>query len=327
MLDVLLGLVVEGVKDLFHSEVGHNMMHAAVHNVCHAVNHASNSGQNKSVKKKSSVKKRRAEKGIAYSGRKTPNIKIAKSRVNAKKKGKNQMNGLLFKASFALCKALRKAGPQVMGREIADIVDKHSIGASAAALGSAWIPGAGGAVATVAAAGFVWSMYVRINSKIGVPFSKNILKSLATAISANLASSVVGSVVVASALSFIPGLGNIGASVIMAAVAFSLTWSCGLVYLKVLTRFAEANIDFDTVDEDDLKTVADEVLAEEDIKEMMKQAKDQFKKAKARGAIRKGAKEIALEGKTLQKRKSGSAVKRTASAKSKITTRSRRSKK
>lgn len=38
MLDVLLGLVVEGVKDLFHSEVGHNMMHAAVHNVYHAVN-------------------------------------------------------------------------------------------------------------------------------------------------------------------------------------------------------------------------------------------------------------------------------------------------
>lgn len=240
------------------------------------------------------------------------------------------MNGLLiYKASYALCKALHKKGPQVMGREIADIVEKHSIGASAAALGVAWLPGAGSTAALAASAGFVWSMYFRINSKIGVPFSKNIIKSVATAIGANLAAGAASTVFFSTVLSLpcFLGLGNVAASAIMASVSFALTWSCGLVYLKVLTRFAEANIDFDTVDEDDLKTVADEVLAEEDVKKMMKQAKDQFKKAKARGAIRKGAKEIALEGKTLQKRKSGSAVKRTASAKSKITTRSRRSKK
>ena len=236
------------------------------------------------------------------------------------------MNGLLFKASFALCKALHKAGPQVMGREIADIVEKHSIGASAAALGSAWLPAAGSTAALAASAGFVWSMYFRISSRIGVPFSKNILKSVATAMCTNLASSAISYVVVASALSLIP-FGGFASSVIMATVAFSLTWSCGLVYLKVLTRFAESNIDFDTVDEDDLKIVADEVLAEEDVKEMMKQAKAQFKKAKARGAIRKGAKEIALEEKIPRRSKSGSSAKRTAPTKSKASTRSRRSKK
>ena len=90
MLDLLFGLVVEGVKDLFHSEVGHNMMHAAVHKACHAVNHASNSRQNKSIKKKSNTKKRRAKKDVVYSDRKIPTVKIAKSRSNTKKKGKTK---------------------------------------------------------------------------------------------------------------------------------------------------------------------------------------------------------------------------------------------
>ena len=197
------------------------------------------------------------------------------------------VEGLLGKAAFALCKALHKTGPQVMGQEIASIVEKHSIGAAAAGRGVAWLPGAGATAAMAASAGFVWSMYFRINSKIGVPFAKNILKSVATAIGANLVASVISSVVVSSALSFIPGLGNIAASALMAGVAFSLTWSCGLVYLKVLTRFAEANVDFDNVSEEDLKAMAKDVLARENIKEMMKQAKSQYKEAKARGDINK----------------------------------------
>ena len=72
-----------------------------------------------------------------------------------------------------------------------------------------------------------------------------------------------------------------------AGVAFSLTWSCGLVYLKVLTRFAEANVDLGKVGEEDLKAMAKDVIAKENVKEMMKQAKNRFKEAKERGDIRK----------------------------------------
>lgn len=199
------------------------------------------------------------------------------------------VEGLLGKAAFALCKALHKAGPQVLGAEIAGIVEKHSIGAAATGLGVAWLPGAGATAALAASAGFVWSMYFRINSKIGVPFSKNILKSVATAVCTNLVASAISSVVISSALSLIPGLGNIAASALMAGVVFSLTWSCGLVYLKVLTRFAETNVDLNNVSEEDLKAMAKDVLAKENVKEMMKQAKAQFKEAKARGDIRKDA--------------------------------------
>lgn len=199
------------------------------------------------------------------------------------------VEGLLGKAAFALCKALHKAGPQLLGQEIAGIVEKHSIGAAAAGLGVAWLPGAGATAALAASAGFVWSMYFRINSRIGVPFSKNILKSVGTAIAANLVASVVSSIVVGSVLSFIPGIGNLAASVLMTGVLFALTWSCGLVYLKVLTRFAEANVDFNNVSEEDLKSMAKDVIAKENVKEMMKQAKAEFKAAKARGDIKKDA--------------------------------------
>ena len=199
------------------------------------------------------------------------------------------VEGLLGKAAFALCKALHKAGPQVLGSEIAGIVEKHSIGAAAAGLGVAWLPGAGSTAALAVCAGFVWSMYFRINSKISVPFSKNILKSVGTAIATNLVASVISSLVISATLSLFPGIGSVAASAVMAGVSFSLTWSCGLVYLKVLTRFAETNVDFKNVSEEDLKAMAKDVLAKENVKEMMKQAKAQFKEAKARGDIRKDA--------------------------------------
>jgi len=194
---------------------------------------------------------------------------------------------LIGKAAVALCKALHKSGPTILGQEIAGIVEKHSIGAAATGLGAAWLPGVGATAALAASAGFVWSMYYRINTKIGIPFSKNILKSLGTAIATNLVASAVSSVVISTALSFLPGIGNLAASMLMAGVVFSLTWSCGLVYLKILTRFAEANVDLNNVSEDDLKQMAKDVIDKENVKEMMKQAKQQFKEAKARGDISK----------------------------------------
>jgi len=46
----------------------------------------------------------------------------------------------VVRAAYALCKALHKNGADVLGREIADVVNKHSIGSAAAGLGVAWLP-------------------------------------------------------------------------------------------------------------------------------------------------------------------------------------------
>lgn len=201
------------------------------------------------------------------------------------------MSNVLIKAAVKICLAMHKSGAEAMGREISGIVEKHSIGASVAALGVAWLPGAGATAATAACAGFVWSMYYRINAKLGVPFHKNILKSVATAIGTNLAGAAVGTLVLSTVLSF-TGIGNVGSSFLMAGVSYAITFSSGLVYLKVLERLADAKVDFENVSEEELKATAQDVLAHEDIKGMMKEAKSQFKEAKARGDIRKGGGEV-----------------------------------
>lgn len=197
------------------------------------------------------------------------------------------LDQLLIKSAVRLCVALHKKSPQILGEELAGIVEKHAIAVAVAGLGTAWLPGVGATAAMLTSAGFVWSMYVRISSRIGLPFSKHILKSVATAIGTNIVSSIASSVIIGSALSFIPGLGSIGASALMAGVVFSLTWTSGIVYFKVLTRFCEAGVNFEKVSEEDLKLMAKEVVDQEDIKAMMKQAKSQFKEAKARGDIKK----------------------------------------
>lgn len=202
------------------------------------------------------------------------------------------MSNVLIKAGFVLCAALHKSGAETMGKEIAAIVEKHAIGASVAALGMAWLPGAGSTAAMAAGAGFIWSMYYRINAKLGIPFAKNVLKSVATAIGTNLAASVVSSLAISTAISFIPGLGSIGADLIMAGICYALTFSSGLIYLKVLARLANAKADFSNIGEAELKATAKDVMAHEDIKGMMKEAKSQFKEAKARGDIRKGGGDV-----------------------------------
>lgn len=201
-------------------------------------------------------------------------------------------NNLLVKAGFALCVAMHQSGAEAMGKKIATIVEKHAIGTSAAALGSAWLPGVGSSASMVACAGFIWSMYYRINTQLGIPFAKNILKSVATAIGTNLAAGAVGALAISSAFSFIPGLGSIGASMIMAGTCYATTFASGLVYLKVLTRLAQSNADFSNIGEAELKATAKEVMDHEDIKGMMKEAKSQFKEAKERGDIRKGGGEV-----------------------------------
>lgn len=201
------------------------------------------------------------------------------------------MSSTLMKIAVKLCRELHKSGAEAMGREIAGIVEKHSIGASVSALGTAWLPGAGSTAAMAACAGFVWSMYFRINAKLGVPFHKNILKSVATAIGTNLAGAAVGTLALSTVLSF-TGFGNVGSSLLMTGVCYAITFSSGLVYLKVLERLANAKADLENVSEEELKATAKDVLAHEDIKGMMKEAKSQFKEAKARGDIRKGGGEV-----------------------------------
>ncbi|MFC1238752.1 hypothetical protein ACFGOO_04890 [Treponema vincentii] len=162
-------------------------------------------------------------------------------------------------------------------QEIADIIKFHSKGAAAAGVAAGWVPGAGGAAATAIAAGFIWTMYGRINSKIGLTFSKSILKTLASGIATNLAGALVSTLVVNAVFSFFPGLGSGVAAVIAGGVCYALTLASGIVYLKILTNIFSAGVDPTSVDIDTLKNMAKDIAGDINMKEIYEEAKEEVK--------------------------------------------------
>lgn len=170
--------------------------------------------------------------------------------------------------------------------EIVGIVKSHSVGAAVAGVASGWVPGAGGAAATAAAIGFIWGMYARINGKLGLKLSDNVLKTLASGVATNLAAYAVAGLVMTTAFSLVPGLGSVGASAIAGATTYSLTLVSGFVYLKILTKVFRAGADPSTAGAEHLKEVASTVMREEDIKSAMKDARSEYKWAKGSGEIR-----------------------------------------
>lgn len=138
----------------------------------------------------------------------------------------------LLKAAVNLVKALDKGADQMLPQSIVDVVKLHS----KLAVGSSFIPVPG--LDLAGAAGSIWSMYVRINNKIGIPFGENVLKSLASGVATNLASYVAVSGV-ASVLKLIPGIGTVAGAVVMVAASYAATLASGWLYLKALTMAAE----------------------------------------------------------------------------------------
>lgn len=194
-----------------------------------------------------------------------------------------KLDDMLLGQATKLVEVMDKAVDDNLPQDIAEIIKFHSKGAAVAALGSAWVPGAGGAAATVACAGFIWTMYGRIGSEIGLTFSKNVLKSLASGVATNVASYVVGMIALSTAFSFVPGLGNIGASVIMGGTSYALTLASGYVYLKIMTQLFSKGIDPTTLSEKELKNIAKNVASDSDVKDVIRNAKEEFKSKEEKG--------------------------------------------
>ena len=191
----------------------------------------------------------------------------------------------ILKAAFVVVKAMDKLADETLPKQIADVVKLHAKGAGAAGLAAGWAPGVGSTIAVTCAAGFVWTMYGRINNKLGVPLAKNVVKSLATALCTNLAAYAVGVIIGSAFVAFIPGFGSTAAAITNGALTFALTWASGLVYLKVLAKLAGRNVDISTLSGEELKAAMKEVVAAEDVKSLLKEAKDSFKKQKDAGEI------------------------------------------
>jgi uncharacterized protein (DUF697 family) len=122
-------------------------------------------------------------------------------------------------------------GNGTKAHELSNLIKQHSI----AGFASGFIPVPGLDLAALVAN--TWTMYVRINNVVGISFSDNALKSIASGVFANLVSVIPSIAVllgVETALKFIPGIGTLGGMAIGAAGNVAVTYVAGKVYLKSL---------------------------------------------------------------------------------------------
>lgn len=192
---------------------------------------------------------------------------------------------VVLRSAKLLVNALDKVADRTLPAEIANVVKLHAKGAGVAGLAAGWAPGVGSTLAVVTAAGFVWTMYGRINSKLGVPIGKNILKTVASALCTNLAAYMAATFVGSTLASLLPGLGSVAAAGINGAMVFALTWVSGLIYLKLLTLLAVKHVSFETLSAEDMKAMMKEVVAGENIKSLLKEAKNMFKRQRESGEL------------------------------------------
>jgi uncharacterized protein (DUF697 family) len=193
--------------------------------------------------------------------------------------GMGKSEEALLEAAKALVEIASDIVDDAAPKEIVEIIKTHAVGAAAAGVASGWIPGAGGTIASVAAAGFVWTMYGRINARINLPMSENLLKSIATGVLTNLGAYMVGTVAISALVSFVPGIGSFAASVAVGSISFALTVGSGLVYMKVLHAFFASGQDPTKMSSDALKAAADGVISRESasIREVMNSARSDYK--------------------------------------------------
>ena len=161
--------------------------------------------------------------------------------------------------------------------------------AAVAGVGSGWLPGAGAFVATAAWVAAIWGMYVKINKDLGISIKDNILKSLASAILTNILASAGSLILMLSAsflLSFIPGLGSAGAIVIDGFIDYITVFASGVLYIKVLTKLFKAGKGFN-IAESEVNDVADDVIKDSDISEILKEGKEAYKEDKKAGKFKK----------------------------------------
>lgn len=162
-------------------------------------------------------------------------------------------------------KSMRDSAPD----EVVNVIQTHAV----AAVAAAWIPVSGLDVAALTAN--TWAMYVRINRKLGISFSENLMKSIGSAVAANLASNlaVAG---IGSVMKWIPGIGTVAGGLLMSATMYGVTVGAAWIYLVALVHWVRKG----KGSEESLKEVINKVMTEQrdEINGIIKSGKKEYKK-------------------------------------------------
>ena len=176
----------------------------------------------------------------------------------------------LLKIATELVGLLDKGADILLPEKVVDVVKLHS----KVAAGAAWLPtgfdiAAGGAN--------IWTMYVRINNKLGLQFKKNILKTIGSGVAANLSSSAA--MMLAAEGIKATGVGYIPAAIMETAVMYALIITSGWIYLNALLWLAKRH--GSDVESGNLGDAVKEVMKDSAvIQDFMNKVSECFKKTK-----------------------------------------------
>ena len=144
--------------------------------------------------------------------------------------------GVLRRSVEAVVESAATRGVNVTADELFKLVRTHSAGAAAASIATGVLPGAGATLSVIANTGFVWSLYYRVCVKLGINVKKELLKALGSAFITNASANVVSLIITSTVLSFIPGLGTVGAATVCGLVGYGITYYSGIIFMQLLVR-------------------------------------------------------------------------------------------
>ncbi len=126
-----------------------------------------------------------------------------------------------------------------------------------------------------------WTMYARINKALGISLSKNILKSIATAVGTNVVSIIPGMAIgslAGSLMKAFPGLGTLGGMAVSGTTYYAISTVMGWIYLKGITILVSSN---QALDAENLKAATKQVAKDKEfVKNIYESAKEDYKNKK-----------------------------------------------
>ena len=183
-------------------------------------------------------------------------------------------------AADELERVMRDLGKDVRSEDIGEIVKQHAFAGAVSGIGAATLPGAGAVIASGAAITSIVAMYVRLSKALGVTFKEGKLKALASGIVADLSAAVVTQLVLAAAISFIPGVGQAGAAILSTIANFCMVYLAAYIFIKMLSKLLKSGRIVSDMSEEELRMAAREVASETDVKDIVNEAKNQYRENK-----------------------------------------------
>jgi uncharacterized protein (DUF697 family) len=159
-----------------------------------------------------------------------------------------------------------------LGPELAGIIRQHAVLGAGAGL----IPVPG--VDMAAEIANVWTMYVKINRAVGMPFGEHLAKSIATAIGTNILRIIPGLAIAEVAENLakaFPIFGSATGMIAGAATDYALVLVTGVMYCKALAILLSKK---EPLTDENLHKAAEEAGKDKDfIKDVFHEAKKQYK--------------------------------------------------